>query len=456
MPPPKRGQASFAKKKVEVDPEEEKRKKAEYDAAQKKKRLEAAKRFSVGGTVDLAEFMDDDPDMSVTAKLQQVMSTAKESGLKVQQIFSYFKPNGKLEGDITPEDFGAAMHKLGWKCTDEQLKTLLDDFDEDGNGTISIEEFQAYCYQIPNIAWKAERLRWQREQEAEKKRKEEAKKKRRSRKSSAGEKTGVEEEEEVDPGPPPPTPVEQIYEGQKPLWKTKQMLCIKIGYAEEKNCLAISCKDAEENLFPPVFLDASKILQAKGSEFEALIEEDIEKKEKSGTKKLEDSAKAIVAKEVTRQAMADFTLKRLITSKADPLILEVKLLGSDGALDLETLVLKENPNVELLPVLNETEAPSAEDFANQIGAVAAERDKVAAEREEVAKALRRVKQALDAFKVGKGWKDMNTRERCVFLLQRFGVRHVITKVEKMLETSPTYAALLEEQAAKRAKAARKK
>jgi hypothetical protein len=51
------------------------------------------------------------------------------------------------------------------------------------------------------------------------------------------------------------------------------MLCIKIGYAEEKNCLAISCKDAEENLFPPVFLDASKILQAKGSEFEALIEE---------------------------------------------------------------------------------------------------------------------------------------------------------------------------------------
>ena len=53
MPPPKRGQASFAKKKVEVDPEEERRKKAEYDAAQKKKRLEAAKRFSVGGTVDL-------------------------------------------------------------------------------------------------------------------------------------------------------------------------------------------------------------------------------------------------------------------------------------------------------------------------------------------------------------------------------------------------------------------
>merc|ERR1712091_6101 len=103
--------------------------------------------------------------------------------------------------------------------------------------------------------------------------------------------------------------------------------------------------------------------QAKGSEFEALIEEDIEKKEKSGNKKLEDSAKAIVAKEVTRQAMADFTLKRLITSKADPLILEVKLLGSDGALDLETLVLKENPNVELLPVSLRTGSNSTLGFS---------------------------------------------------------------------------------------------
>ena len=73
MPPPKRGQASFAKKKVEVDPQEERRKKAEYDAAQKKKRLEAAKRFSVGGTVDLAEFMDDDPDMSVRYRRFEVL-----------------------------------------------------------------------------------------------------------------------------------------------------------------------------------------------------------------------------------------------------------------------------------------------------------------------------------------------------------------------------------------------
>ena len=54
--------------------------------------------------------MDDDPDMSVTAKLQQVMSTAKESGLKVQQIFSYFKPSGKLE-EISPRK------TLGRPCT---------------------------------------------------------------------------------------------------------------------------------------------------------------------------------------------------------------------------------------------------------------------------------------------------------------------------------------------------
>ena len=151
------------------------------------------------------------------------------------------------------------------------------------------------------------------------------------------------EEEEVDPGPPPPPPVEQMLRGPETALENQTNALHQDRVCRRKNCLAISCKDAEENLFPPVFLDASKILQAKGSEFEALIEEDIEKKEKSRNKKLEDSAKAIVAKEVTRQAMADFTLKRLITSKADPLILEVKLLGSDGALDLDTLVAEGEP-----------------------------------------------------------------------------------------------------------------
>ena len=29
-----------------------------------------------------------------------------------------------------------------------------------------MEEFQHYCYQIPHLAWKAERIRWQREREA--------------------------------------------------------------------------------------------------------------------------------------------------------------------------------------------------------------------------------------------------------------------------------------------------
>ena len=145
----------------------------------------------------------------------------------------------------------------------DELKTLLDDFDEDGNGTISIEEFLAYCYQIPNIAWKAERLRWQREQEAEKKRKEEAKKKRRSRKSSAGEKTGVEEEEEVDPGPPPLTPVEQSTRARNPSGKPNKCSASRLAVEETPPPPPISCKDAEENLFPPVFLDASKILQAK-------------------------------------------------------------------------------------------------------------------------------------------------------------------------------------------------
>ena len=123
---------------------------------------------------------------------------------------------------------------------------------------------------------------------------------------------------------------------------------------------------------------------------------------------------------------------------------------------MDDLVLKENPNVQLLPVLNETEAPSAADMLKQQAEIAEGGKEVAAQREQAAKAMKRMKAALDAFKVGKSYSKMNTKEKAVFLLTRFGIRHVISKVEKMLETSPSYIALLEEQAAKRAKAARKK
>ena len=34
------------------------------------------------------------------------------------------------------------------------MQELINDFDTDGSGTISVFEFRDFCYRIPHLAWK--------------------------------------------------------------------------------------------------------------------------------------------------------------------------------------------------------------------------------------------------------------------------------------------------------------
>ena len=136
----------------------------------------------------------------------------------------------------------------------------------------------------------------------------------------------------------------------------------------------------------------------------------------------------------------------------------ITMASSDGSLKLEDILVTKNPGVHLLKVLDENagERPSMEDFSKQMDKVAEEREKASKERDKASEALERLRRSLDAFKVAKPFKEMTTKEKCVWLLNRFGVRHTIVKVTKRLATSPVYKALLQEQAAKRAAAAKKR
>ncbi|KAK7234269.1 hypothetical protein SO694_00206019 [Aureococcus anophagefferens] len=151
---------SFSRSKEDNTPPSEQIVLAQAQAkAKEERRNDAARRFSLTGMVDLAEFAN-------------VMSNAKEKGLRVDQIFKYFKSEGAGDDDdITPDDFEAAMKKLGWSI-------------------------------------------------------------------SAGEARG-------------------IYAGQKPLWKSKQFLTLKIGYEKTLKVLAVSAKDADDTVFAPLFVDAA-------------------------------------------------------------------------------------------------------------------------------------------------------------------------------------------------------
>jgi Ca2+-binding EF-hand superfamily protein len=64
---------------------------------------------------------------------------------------------------MTKQGFLDALGKLAddWlMVTEEKSDKLVKFFDVNGDGMISVTEFKAYClFQIPGVAWKAERRR---------------------------------------------------------------------------------------------------------------------------------------------------------------------------------------------------------------------------------------------------------------------------------------------------------
>ena len=91
------------------------------------------------------------------------MTKAKDNGMAVDKIFSYFNGGNPSVETITKEDLLNGLEKLGHKLfilTDEELDSLVKRFDCNSDGLISLAEFQKYCfYEIPHVSWKAERAR---------------------------------------------------------------------------------------------------------------------------------------------------------------------------------------------------------------------------------------------------------------------------------------------------------
>lgn len=99
---------------------------------------------------------------SCEKRLQEVLTKAKSSGMSAEELFSFFTGGDKSTSQITREHFLHAVSKLGHSFSvlaDDELEVILKKFDVNGDGFISIAEFKNYCYSIPSICWKAERMR---------------------------------------------------------------------------------------------------------------------------------------------------------------------------------------------------------------------------------------------------------------------------------------------------------
>jgi len=58
---------------------------------------------------------------------------------EIKEAFNLFDKNG--DGRITCQELGIVMRSLGQRPTEDELKEMIDEVDEDGNGTIEFNEF---------------------------------------------------------------------------------------------------------------------------------------------------------------------------------------------------------------------------------------------------------------------------------------------------------------------------
>jgi Ca2+-binding EF-hand superfamily protein len=102
-------------------------------------------------------------DGSAIEKLHEVMTQAKESGLSVGKIFAHFQGGNKETTEVSLAQFVEGLSNLGdgiFTAQEEEMTDLVNCFDYNGDGMVSLAEFKSYCYyQIPTEVWIAERLR---------------------------------------------------------------------------------------------------------------------------------------------------------------------------------------------------------------------------------------------------------------------------------------------------------
>jgi len=140
---------------------------AKAHKAREERRSRSNKAYAFGGEALRSQMADHislghgvSPDASAHEKMQKVMCMAKEKGMTTEDIFRIFDKNG--DGQITPSEFKEALIRMNpdvFRVSDKEMADLVSEFDIDGDGDVSMEEFKNWCYQIPNLAWKAERLR---------------------------------------------------------------------------------------------------------------------------------------------------------------------------------------------------------------------------------------------------------------------------------------------------------
>lgn len=158
-------------------------------------------------------------------RLQAVMTKAKETGMQPEDIFKFFNGGNPNKTHIDRPTFLVALEKLGDTfvvISEDELSRIIEKFDHNQDGLISIDEFKHYCYEIPTLPWKAERTRLEKSGELRKLR---AQLSRRFTLSDKG-------NDENSCG-------DEVYQTTKFFWKTNNNVEIRLYYTDSLNVITV-------------------------------------------------------------------------------------------------------------------------------------------------------------------------------------------------------------------------
>lgn len=178
-------------------------------------------------------------------RLQAVMTKAKERGMSPEDIFSFFNGGNPNTTYISKHRFLESLEKLGNTfvvITDEELNKIINKFDHNQDGKISIDEFKNYCYEIPTVPWKAEKMRLEKSGELKKLK---AQLSRRFTLSDINDGHSCGDE---------------VFRTSKFFWKTNNNVEIRLYYSESLNVITIQLySQTFEKELPSIYVCRNKV-----------------------------------------------------------------------------------------------------------------------------------------------------------------------------------------------------
>ena len=405
-----------------------------------------------------------DNDMAAEEKLQAVMIAAKETGMSVEKIFSYFKNSTTDVTDLTSEQFGAALKNLSPTIFDleqDEVTTLVEKFDTDGDGKVSYPEFRHYCYYSINaVCWRAERLRMEK----------------------SGEMERLEDEyHHVHDGTPlhdfpigQPETVkldlgEKIYDGNKLYWRSNVTIHIRMWHNEEISCITVLCwSESDDKHFPPIYIN-SDMVHVDEASVDSKVAQLVSDQGKQKVQQTHEQLR----KDVLKDFYSTFILARLkvpdasnpfpkndlahklppLTPRTESLMPFLTLLSTDT----ENCMVPRPENIEDPPAFQKLTHVSLDNFNDLLADLNNDQKtakKLTTNAERMTKLL---DISLTAFKNAEGDRKRKAnmsveKRRWLNIFTTWIVRQQVVQVKEKLKGSPAYQTLLQETEEKRAAA----